>query len=238
MIMNHKQTTVEPGVQAESAARVKEELHQDSQNDPALYTYDGMLDVEQNLAGQSTRAADHQEDADISYLPMPPSSDPERTLADADPELYAAWRNHIKQGFANNQTMFDQLLNGFMNPYWTTVWMYRILFGLGVGAFVVAGILGILGESTAAIATFGGLSVVYFLAYFISQPLRALEENLQFITWLGIIYNSYWTRIAYITKLDTVQTEIEAVTTDTIAKLDALVTKQTAQSDRRNAIGR
>ncbi len=172
--------------------------------------------------------------------PMPQSPVPGKPLSEADPELYAAWRKHIQQGFENNQTMFGRVLDGFMDPYWTTVWMYRALFGIGVGAFIVAAILGILsanrGNTSAAIgaaAVFGGLGIVAFLTYFVNRPLQALEENLQFITWLGVIYNTYWTRLAYTSDLATVQQELEAATTDTIAKIKELLDKHTELSGKR-----
>ena len=146
----------------------------------------------------------------------------------------------MQDGFDNNQTMFRRVLDGFMDPYWTTVWMYRALFGVGVGAFVVAGILGIVsaarGNTGAAIggtAVFGGLGIVAFLTYFVNRPLQALEENLQFITWLGVIYNTYWTRLAYTTDLATVQQELEAATNDTIAKIKELLDKHTELNSKR-----
>jgi hypothetical protein len=67
--------------------------------------------------------------------------------------------------------------------------------------------------------------VVAFLAFFIAQPLRALEENLLFITWLGIIYNTYWTRLMYTSNLNTAQQDLETLTKTTIAQLEELVKK-------------
>ena len=72
---------------------------------------------------------------------------------------------------------------------------------------------------------FGGLSVVSFLSYFISRPLQALEQNLKFITWLGIIYNTYWTRLVYAMDQDTVQQDLKANTDDAIAELTKLIDK-------------
>ncbi|MEZ4677423.1 MAG: hypothetical protein R2932_24715 [Caldilineaceae bacterium] len=106
----------------------------------------------------------------LSYSPMPESPVPGKSLAEADPELYAAWRDHMRQGFENNQVMFEQILRGFMNPYWTTVWMYRILFGVGVSAFIVAALLAVWGRGDLTIAIFGGLSVASFVAYFVNHP--------------------------------------------------------------------
>ncbi|MEZ4866960.1 MAG: NBR1-Ig-like domain-containing protein [Caldilineaceae bacterium] len=170
--------------------------------------------------------------------PMPASPIPGTPLAEADPELYAAWREHMHRGFENNQTMFEQVLTAFMNPYWTTVWMYRILFGVGVAAFVVAALVALLGQGALNTAIFGGLSVAAFVGYFLNRPLQALEENLQFITWLGVIYNTYWTRLAYIQKLETVQEDLEATTDDTIAKIKELMDKHTERNSSRPVIGR
>ena len=168
-----------------------------------------------------------------AQAPMPVSPIPGKPLSEADPELYAAWRKHIEQGFANNQVMFERVLHAFMNPYWTTVWMYRVLFGVGIGAFVVAAALAIMGSSILPTTLFCGLSIVSFLSYFLSRPLQALEENLQFITWLGIIYNTYWTRLVYAQDLETFQQDIELTTTDTVAKLKDLMDKHAERSSQR-----
>jgi hypothetical protein len=81
----------------------------------------------------------------------------------------------VRAGFEQNSTMFRRILDAFMEPYQTTIWMYRILFGLGVVAFVAAiGVSIWLREPMFALV-FGGLSVGAFLSYFISRPIRALE---------------------------------------------------------------
>jgi hypothetical protein len=175
-------------------------------------------------------------------LPFPLPVPSGKTLAEVDLTLYEAWREHIQQGFKNNQTMFDQVLRGFMNPYWTTVWMYRTLFAVGILLFVMAGLLAYLTQENPATAIgatvlFGGLGAAAFISYFLSRPLQALEENLQFITWLGIVYNSYWTRLAYISKLDTVQAEIEDVTDDTILRIQELLNKHAEMSGKRATPG-
>ena len=174
-----------------------------------------------------------------SRLPVPEGGG---SLAQSDPQLYSFWRQHIQKGFENNQTMFDQILNGFMGPYWTTVWMYRILFGVGILAFVAAIVMAYVSRDnpTTAIGTaavFGGLSIASFLSYFLSRPLQALEENLQFITWLGILYNSYWTRLAYLSDNDTVQEGLEDVTNDTIAGIKDLLAAHAERTGKRPGAG-
>ena len=147
-------------------------------------------------------------------------------LLAADPELYAAWREHVRAGFEQNSTMFRRILDAFMEPYHTTIWVYRILFGLGVLAFVAAIVVSVWLREPLFALVFGGLSIGAFLSYFVSRPIQALEENLQLITWLGVIYNSYWTSLASIQDPDSVQEELRTTTADTIAAIENLVDKQ------------
>jgi hypothetical protein len=155
-----------------------------------------------------------------------------------DPELYAAWKTHIENGFTNNQLMFQKLLNGFMNPYWTTVWMYRILFGLGVASFLVAAGLSVSTGKEGYTLIFGGLSALSLLAYFFNRPLQALEENLQFITWLGLIYNSYWTRLVYLNSQPDVQKELQGATDDAIQRIKELMEAHAQSSGRRQTLSK
>lgn len=173
-----------------------------------------------------------------SPLPLTLEQTGGRPLAEYDPQLYAAWRKHMESGFENNNEMFHRILNGFMNPYYTTIWMYRILFAVGILAFIAAGVLAYVlrdNPSTAlgAAAIFGGLSVVSFLSFFIGRPLQSLEENLHFITWLGIVYNTYWTRLAYSTDEKTFQQDMEDATEDAIRDIERLIDKHTVLSNKR-----
>ncbi len=162
-----------------------------------------------------------------------PATGAGKSLKEEDPELYAAWSKHIQQGFQNNQVMFSRVLEAFLNPYWTTVWMYRVLFGVGIAAFVLAGFLAVFQANFSAAALFGGLSIVAFLSFFVSKPLQALEENLQFITWLGIIYNSYWTRLVQAQDPATFETVIQDATGDAIRQIKELQEKHTERSTNR-----
>lgn len=120
-----------------------------------------------------------------------------------------------------------------MQPYRTTIWMYRILFGVGVAAFLVAAGLSAFAGKEGYALVFGTVGIVMMLSYFFNRPLRALEENLQFITWLGIIYNTYWTRLVCTQDEAAFQQEAEAITNDTIAKIKELMEKHTERSSQR-----
>jgi hypothetical protein len=165
---------------------------------------------------------------------LPPVVD--ERLAQADPQLYSYWREHIHAGFERNNEMFGRILEGFMKPYYTTIWMYRILFAVGVLAFVAAAALSAWTRNVFFGLIFGGLSVASFLSYFIGRPLQALEQNLKFITWLGIIYNTYWTRLVYAMDQSTVQQDLKRMTADAIAELNELIDKHDALSGKRPSL--
>ena len=127
------------------------------------------------------------------------------------------------KGFEQNERMFHKTLRAFLKPYWLTVALYATLFTVGIGLFVVAAVIGLRnGDSVVAIA-FAGLSVTTFLGFFVRQPLHALEENLEFITWLGVAFNTYWTRLMYMTDLETVQAELKAAENDFRISIEKLI---------------
>jgi hypothetical protein len=165
--------------------------------------------------------------------PMPPSPIPGVPLSESDPALYAAWQAHIKEGFANNQLMFERVLKAFMNPYWLTVITYGVLLVIGVGGFLVAAILGMRGTQWPVTAVFGGLSIAAFLTFFLNRPLQALEENLQFITWLGVVYNTYWTRLANAQNAETFQADLTSATNEFVQQVQQLITVHGERSGKR-----
>jgi hypothetical protein len=163
---------------------------------------------------------------------LPPPIVPEG-LSVMDPDLYKSWREHIIAGFKHNEEMFQRVLQAFMRPYYTTIWMYRILFGVGILAFLVAAGMSVWTNDVRFGLVFGGLSTVAFLSYFLSRPLQALEENLQFITWLGIIYNTYWTRLACMNNQSTVQKDLQEAMREATAEIEKIINKHSELSGKR-----
>jgi len=163
--------------------------------------------------------------AETSFLPLQVTG----RNTQVDQELLAAWKDYIKDGFKQNNTMFQKVLSAFMIPYWLTVVMYGLLFIVGLGGFVIAAVL-VVQQKIEFAAIFGGLSVVSFLTYFISGPIRSLEQNLVFITWLGIIYNTYWSQLMNATDPKTVRQDLEAITTTALKDLNHLAGKHDKQA--------
>ena len=153
------------------------------------------------------------------------------------PELREAWLGHMAAGFRQNEQMFKRTLEAFMQPYRLTVWLYATLFAVGIGLFLVAVVLGLgKGDSVVAIA-FAGLSVASFLAFFVRQPLHALEENLEFITWLGVAFNTYWTRLMYMMDQAAVQADLKAAEEDFRASVEKLIAQHAALRGKRPGAG-
>jgi hypothetical protein len=162
-------------------------------------------------------------------LPLP--TDPTAGAVPAD--LRAAWTQYMVNGFEQNEQMFQRTLKAFMKPYRLTVWLYVALVGVGIGLFVVAAVIGLnKGESVVAIA-FAGLGAAGFLGFFVRQPLHALEENLEFITWLGVAFNTYWTRLMYMSDTSTVQAELKAAEDDFRTSVERLIAQHAELRGRR-----
>jgi hypothetical protein len=164
-------------------------------------------------------------------LPDPAAHDP------VPQELKTAWTQYMVSGFKQNQQMFASTLKAFMKPYRMTVWLYALLCVLGLGLFVLAAVIGLYQGSSVVAIVFAGLSVVTFLTFFIRQPLHALEENLEFITWLGVAFNTYWTRVMYTMDPKVVQTELKAADDDFRASIEKLIAKHEELRGKRPGSG-
>ena len=185
----------------------------------------------------STAGGSSKQAAPASRLPQPSTVAP---LA-VDPDLLALWRKHVADSIATHQTLLDKVRQGVLRPYWTTVWMYRILFALGVLAFGVAASVAFSSGRALTTLLFGTLSATAILGYFFNRPAVALAQNLQHLTWLGIVYNTYWTRLTLLRDERTIHRDIHrdihydinTVTDEAIGHIQSLVAAQAQQSTAR-----
>ncbi len=178
----------------------------------------------------SSQAGGAGNPASISMTPLPTIPD---DYKEKNPELYKAWVEHIKKGYKNNDEVFRRVFNALMRSHNSTVLMYWTLFVVGIGFFVAAGVFAFVRNQPVPAAVFGGLSVAAFLSYFVTRPTQAVEENLQYITWLGVIYNSYWTRLAWSFDERTAAASLEKATDDATTQLNALVDRYAESVSKR-----
>jgi hypothetical protein len=200
------------------------------------------------FAPGATPPLDSALDAALAYLPAPTLPDilvqvtpgegeeGKKGTQPVDPELQKLWIAHVKQGLDNNNVMFRRVLGAFMVPYYLTIALYVVQFLVGIGLFILAARLSVQQGSQMAALFFGGLGVVAFLAYFLSRPLRSLEENLQFITWLGVIYNTYWTRLLYMQNAATVHDELKDATQVAVDQIEELIDKNSRLASKRPGV--
>lgn len=183
--------------------------------------------------------ASSQGDIDLFATPFsPPPVVPEMDrLKENHPELYKAYVDHLKEGYKNNSRIFGKVLSAFMASHTSTLVMYWILFAVGVGAVVAAIVLGMLQEELAIGAAFIGVGAAAFVAYFIGRSTQSVEENLVYITWLGVIYNSYWTHLAWATKPETAQAELEKATAAALAEIRKLLDRHATSVKGRPVLG-
>lgn len=123
----------------------------------------------------------------------PEDTHPKLTQAERK-RLRDAWLDGTVASFKLSEKLLNSTFNQYMSDYRWVTRMYRLMFAVGMVLFIAAVIAGTVREVAIA-ALFGGLGVTVFLAFFISQPLRAIEENFELITWLSGNYNTYVTRL-------------------------------------------
>ncbi len=170
------------------------------------------------------------------YSPAPAPTKELTDLKTQHKDLYDAYIAHVKGGYDNNARVFDEVRRAFMRSHNFTVAMYWILFLVGVGTVIVGIVLALRGEAVTG-AVFLGVGVAAFVTYFISRSTLSIEENLLYITWLGVIYNSYWTHLAWATQRNTAQAELDKATVDAIAQLERLVDRHARSVKGRPNIG-
>lgn len=166
-----------------------------------------------------------QQSQDSEPSKLPPIS---QVVGQGNPvpqELREAWNEYMVDGFKHNELMFKRTLDAFMKPYAITIAMYLVIFVVGILLFLVAAYLGIRGGQSLVAVAFGGLSVVTFIIFFIRQPVQALEENLEFISWLGVAFNTYWTRLMYMNNINTIQADLRSATDDYSRMVEELIKK-------------
>lgn len=157
----------------------------------------------------------------LPKMPASPSHDPDISKADKDARI--AWANSFKDCFEANRKMFVTILKGFMKPFWLSIGMNVAVFVVGIIGFSSAMVLSLINGEYLFSLVFGGIDAVTFLAFFLSNPIKNLERDMGFIAWLGLIYNTYWTRAYYATDPNTFQDDLQDITDDAVKSLQKLL---------------
>ncbi|MFL6023903.1 MAG: hypothetical protein ACJ72O_11235 [Marmoricola sp.] len=138
-------------------------------------------------------------------LGVPVGAAGQKALAD---DLIRAQRKIVR----NISGALTASMSRIESAYILNLIMNLTVFGIGLIAFVLAALKGLdnPSQSDAIVsATFGGLSAITFLAFFVSRPLAAVASSGAKMAWLLATVNTYWTKLIYINKNTTVLADLQ-----------------------------
>jgi hypothetical protein len=132
---------------------------------------------------------------------------------------------------------FAIVLDKLIKPYTVTVWMFQVLFAVGVLSFVLAAVLSVWTRDPFFGLVFGGLSAIAFLFYLISRPLQVVDRNWKLVARLGIVYITYWTRLVRTMDEGAMERDLDTVADEAIAEINRLLASHDALGDQRSTEG-
>ena len=106
-----------------------------------------------------------------------------------------------------NAKSFRTIARYVRRSFQTTYLMNVTLFIIGIAAFVAAIVKGYsandFSEAVPALI-YGGLSVSSFVVAFVFGPIRSIEKDSIWVTWLLTVFNTYLYRVVYMKNPETV----------------------------------
>jgi len=139
-----------------------------------------------------------------------------------DPEVKRAWVEATVKGLDGSPLLFDKILKEFTTPFNLSVGMNVAVFVLGAVVFSVMTAYSLTKNQPYLSAVFGGMDMITVLTFFLRDPIKRLEHDVGFITWVGLVYNSYWIGVTSATNPETFQKDLKEITdnaTDSLGKL-------------------
>ena len=235
---------VDEGAEAVRTAIVVKEVAGQPSSDVRVEEHDGPEDPgeperttdESASQGRKTVKSNGSDEIDEAILNLSPVILVPEGYDKEHPELYAAYVEHVKSGYRNNDAVFNRIMNAFMRGHYSSLIMNWLLFIIGIGFFTATGISALAGAPVTSTLVFGGLGTVTFVSYFLTRPTQAVEENLQFITWLGIIYNTYWTHLMWVVDQETAQEQLDEATEEAIERWKEMMERHAEISGTRPGV--
>lgn len=148
----------------------------------------------------------------------PPPAEPANLAPGLKRDLDQAYVKHVKDGYENTDSVFKRIMRAFLISHYSTVIMYWLLFAVGVALVVI----GFLSQNIWATLV-AGFGVAGFVAYFITRSIISVETNLIYITWLGVIYNTYWVHQQWSRDPEKAQLELDKASQDAIDQIKEML---------------
>lgn len=133
-----------------------------------------------------------------------------------------------------NAKSFQTIARYVRRSFQTTYLMNVALFLIGIAAFVAAILKGYYADNLSEAAPaliYGGLSVTSFVVAFVLGPIRSIERDSIYVTWLLTVFNTYLYRVVYLRNPETVDQDLVSAEKDLIDGLKGLIDKQSAAAN-------
>lgn len=155
-----------------------------------------------------------------------PSAEPTPT---ADPGDLGALARTI---LASNRREFLRAARGQRFAFATMKWMFLVVFTIALGAMIAAVRLASTPPETGydwahagTVAALAAMSLILFALLLYMRPLAALERNAVVQSFLTVVVNTYWTRMAHSEEAMS-DSQLEEATAYTVGHLGALLDRQ------------
>lgn len=133
-----------------------------------------------------------------------------------------------------NARSFHTIARYVRRSFQTTYLMNVALFLIGIAAFVAAILKGYQADNPSEAVPaliYGGLSVTSFVVAFVLGPIRSIEKDSVYVTWLLTVFNTYLYRVVYLKNPETVDQDLVSAERGLIEGLRELVDKQAATAN-------
>lgn len=109
-----------------------------------------------------------------------------------DPKLYDALQDNIQRGLQKNNKLLNTVRGEATALYRKILWIYRVLFLLGISASAASILLAYMFRNSPAMLIastvfMGGIAFVAFLIFFATRPLDTLQKYRGQISWLNSV---------------------------------------------------
>lgn len=130
---------------------------------------------------------------------------------------------------------FRITLDSLMGAHNAALVLHWVLFLASISLFVGAGWLGAVHRAPlwGAAAAVAGASLL--IAQLATWPSRSFFQDLQFVTWLGVVYNTYWARLAASSNSENADEALTAATRLASEQLEELTAKYAQVGAARSA---
>ena len=124
----------------------------------------------------------------------------------------------MQRSFARTAEMMTALTRANLRLYWT-------LLGMAIVSLLVAIIVALSGGELGYVAFFAGVTGLAVLAHLLINPMARLERELELVSQLQMINNTYWSRMSSLQPGPGVEEEMRRIHQEASEAMDAVISR-------------